>query len=339
MKLTPGLIFTSFWNISAVCAIIASTVVIVTVAETGSHKGKDGEKNPFTLFSQDTPAIVDKSTSCISSSELQTHLANLEQDWTPVKTQKRRILPSETQYEKISHNVWKVFPSRSHKRFEEGITGRLHIHRVVDHDTVRNVSTTLLGDCPSSNSCYEYISEGFKWKTQPHYSVDGSNDMGISASTLYEKLEAARQTWNDLLPCQIWNSRSIFPVPDGIDYDYPDGKNEITFEEVEDDNILAMVISWGFFDGPVEDREIVESDMVFNTRSRADSYPFECVALHEWGHMFGLTDLYDNDCIGRVMYGYTDTRSGVSTCPLSLTDDDAYGVRSLYSDQECNVTK
>lgn len=336
-------------NTLFIITILFSITIVFVVAEKGDYDTSG--PNPFLLISNLTSGTGPSANDCQSSikiHEIQVETASAKargyyNEWHPTylfnhdHPRKRELLRT-SDFVMVSPNLWKIngvseggLKRDSIVKTTAKITGWLVIHRGKKDVDVSSIqaNATNIGSCVTTNECYGYIGGGATWKTSPYYNVDSSNSLGISDQTVLSTLESSRNKWNNAAGCNIWNGVNTDLIVDGGDFQSPDGKNEITFEYLSDTNILAVVITWGFFDGKVSDREIIESDMVFNTN--AGTYPFECVALHEWGHMFGMIDIYREECSDNIMYGFIDV-DAPDDCVAELMNDDVFGVRELCSE-------
>jgi hypothetical protein len=189
---------------------------------------------------------------------------------------------------------------------------------------------------PSGASCYELFATGSKWKETETYFVDTTNAQGLTGSFVLGRISSAIGAWNALtIPTFVIGTRDSSSSGDGPDPSTPDGKNEWSFGSISNEGTIAVAIVWGIFDGPVEERELVEWDVVFDeddyewgdSTANPSKMDLQNIATHEFGHCVGLADLYTEECSGATMYGYA---SEGETKKRSLDSGDINGFCSLY---------
>lgn len=197
--------------------------------------------------------------------------------------------------------------------------------------------------------CGEPLADGARWKNTVPQKIllDDDNVLGATRAQLRTVVEEAVAVWEDVLQHTFFGGFEVAEQSlDGADFDAPDGSNEITWGVLDIPDApgaLAVTIVWGFFQGPVETREIVEADMVFDDRdwvwtvpwsSAADpqTYDMGGVAVHEMGHFrVGLADLYASECQTSTMYGLVSTSTDTEARTLHETDRCA--AQKLYGEQ------
>ena len=106
------------------------------------------------------------------------------------------------------------------------------------------------------------------------------------------------------------------------------------FEDYSNDNVIAVTVTWGYFNGPPWSRRIIEFDILFNTYfawGDADDdnslMDLQNIATHEIGHGLGLADLYELNCAEETMYGYSTEGE---TKKRDLEAGDIAGLHILY---------
>lgn len=176
-------------------------------------------------------------------------------------------------------------------------------------------------------ACYAFLSKGARWKiTEPY--VVGS---GINALAVTRDLE----TWDSKVAFEVFGNQDVASLVDGADIVKPDNKNEIMWGNISTPGAIAVAIVWGIFSGPLEYRQIVEYDVVFDnidyTWGDAAINPgvmdFENIATHELGHGAGMADLYQGGCSEETMYGYADNGE---IKKRDLNAGDIVGIKALY---------
>jgi hypothetical protein len=186
-------------------------------------------------------------------------------------------------------------------------------------------------------SCYGFIARGAKWQTLPvNYSVGWSNLDGLSDSDVESAFSDAAGEWD------FWTSATLFNPPTmdrqlEINLDTTDGVNGIVFADLSAMHAIAITYVWGRFGGPVDQRRIVEFDMILDDTDYAwgdattDSAVMDVrnIATHELGHALGLNDIYQNVCSAVTMYGYSDFGE---TSKRDLEAADITGLQELYGE-------
>lgn len=195
----------------------------------------------------------------------------------------------------------------------------------------------------SRNSCYGFLATGAKWKTLEPYIIDPTNTRGIDKDFIRNNIafdinkweDAANGIMNDGKGVNILGDETAGEV-DGVDMQAPDNKNEIYFADIGYEGVIAMTVIWGVFDGPINQRRLIEWDQVYDdvdfdwstsTIGEAGKMDFENIATHELGHSVGMNDLYNAKCSEQTMYGYA---SYGETKKRTLESGDITGINLLY---------
>jgi len=192
-----------------------------------------------------------------------------------------------------------------------------------------------------TSDCYAFLARGAMWKTTEPYVLDTTNNDGLTETFVSIVIANSFETWDTEVNFEIFGERDTTKDVDGADTVYPDGKNEIFFGTIEDENVIAVAIVWGIFGGPPKQREIVECDVVFDDEyTWGDAGPtsetelgdtsimdLQNIATHEFGHGAGLDDLYESSCSEQTMYGYAEPGE---TKKRTLGSGDINGVYTLY---------
>jgi hypothetical protein len=176
----------------------------------------------------------------------------------------------------------------------------------------------------SGGACYKLM--GIKWNNLPvTYSINPSNPDGLSEDIVTSKINLASNTWEDATSVTLFSYNGITT----LQYGARDNNNVLSFGRITDSNTIAVTTVWYTRIG----KRILETDMLFNTFYRwgdASSNPalmdLQNIATHEFGHTFGMDDLY-NSCYSQTMYGYS---SEGDVEKRTLESGDIAGLISLY---------
>jgi hypothetical protein len=215
------------------------------------------------------------------------------------------------------------------------ITGLMIVHHDKPKEYSVNKKSKITGyEMSVSGTCYAAYAKGAKWKTKKNYLLDTSNNQGLSASFVKNAMAAATGAWNEAnTNGDIYGVLDTQHTAQGIDFDQPDGRNEIHFAYINEDGVLAFTIVWGIFSGPESSREIIEFDQVYNENypwGDASSNPsvndLQNTMTHECGHGCGLRDIYDGVCAQVTMYAYA---AAGETKKRSLAVEDIRGINAL----------
>lgn len=178
-----------------------------------------------------------------------------------------------------------------------------------------------------TESCYKLM--GVKWKDFPvNYAINPLNPEGLSENFIISAIASSAETWDNGVSIELANDNY------GIDYNsaygVQDYKNAIVFGDYPSDNVIAVTSVWYIPRG----KRIVEFDMLFNTRFNwgdASINPalmdLQNIAVHEFGHGVGLSDLYNSTCAEVTMYGYSTEGE---TKKRTLEIPDINGLQALY---------
>jgi hypothetical protein len=181
--------------------------------------------------------------------------------------------------------------------------------------------------------CFAFIATGAKWKgVEPWEVLRGTTDSGISARTVKSRINRGINQWeNHLVPSgDILGAGSLGNTP--VVLSVPDDHNVVQFGNDPRAGVIAVTNVWGFFSGPVADREIVEWDMILDTDFTwaTDGNPSDMdllnIATHELGHALGMAHPVDT-CTAETMYRFASIGE---TKKRTLHGGDIAGINELY---------
>ena len=189
------------------------------------------------------------------------------------------------------------------------------------------------GKSSEDSTFYRYLAKGAKWKTTEPYIVDPTNTEGLSKTFVRRNIATDIGKWERAAGKDILGDQTSGYV-DGVDEISPDNKNEVMFGSIDEENVIAVTIVWGYFSAPVPFRELIEWDQVYDqvdydwsSSGEAGKMDFENIATHELGHSFGMGDLYNPPSSEQTMYGYAGFGE---TIKRDLASGDILGISSLY---------
>jgi hypothetical protein len=181
-------------------------------------------------------------------------------------------------------------------------------------------------------TCYGYLAKGAKWKSTEDFFVNPSGS-DLKGNTMLDAMNLGVTEWEKYGGSKIFGKGSV-DAGAVFDDTKTDGKNVAVFGSDLASNIIAVTTVWGYFGGPVQTRELVEWDMLFNTRfgwGDASTNPalmdLQNIATHELGHSAGMDDLYTTSCNLETMYGYSTEGE---TSKRDLYNGDIKGIQALY---------
>lgn len=164
------------------------------------------------------------------------------------------------------------------------------------------------------------------WPKPPiKYYIRPINLKGLTWTYVVNTLKTAAETWDAATSVELFdnNPTTLLIARVGI----LDGMNIIGFG-ILPSNVLALTYLWYTTSG------IVEWDMKFNillvwgdAATNPYIFDFQGVACHEFGHTFGMADIYTDTCSYVTMYGYT---APGQTFQRTLAAPDIEGLHYLY---------
>ena len=164
------------------------------------------------------------------------------------------------------------------------------------------------------------------WLHPPiRYYIYPKNSEGFTANQVITTLTTAAETWDAETNTELFdNNPTVLSKATIGKYD---GKNVIGFGNLQT-SVIAVTYLW------YTTTTIVEWDMKFNSRlawgdAQTDPTKFDFlgIACHEFGHTFGMDDIYDSSYAYVTMYGYGDVGQ---TFQRTLATPDITGLEYLY---------
>ncbi|KKL07680.1 hypothetical protein LCGC14_2583600, partial [marine sediment metagenome] len=174
-------------------------------------------------------------------------------------------------------------------RLVKGYTMFLYHHEISSDNNVQKKSH-------GTGPCSDSFAVGSRWKIREDFVIDSTNNQGLSEKYFFDMNWLAMCEWDSKLKFRIFGNRDTNSIVDGPDEISPDGKNEIQFGFINEANVIAFTSIWGIFDGPIDNREIVEADIVYNlnfqwgnvSTTSDNIMDGENIAAHELGHYIGF---------------------------------------------------
>jgi len=160
-------------------------------------------------------------------------------------------------------------------------------------------------------TCYKLLNA--KWKSLPVNYVVNPSGSGLNDTDVLNSIVASTTEWDSHTSTTLFGTASIDYNADW-DSDSPDGRNEYSFGNYSDPNVIAVTVVWSGIPIGGKGRQIIEYDVMFDTDYKWQTYPYNTttqymdlqnIATHETGHGIGLDDVYDAACSEVTMYGYS----------------------------------
>lgn len=190
------------------------------------------------------------------------------------------------------------------------------------------------------SKCYAFMAKGARWRVTEPYLLDTTNLDGLSDQFVADRMDLSIDAWEEQVGFDIFGARGG-GIVDGADTIATDGKNEVMFGNITRAGTIAVTIVWGLWRGPLNQRELVEFDLVFDDRDFqwGDAGPtsetqlgnihlmdLQNVATHEFGHAAGLGHPSDA-CLEETMYRFSQNGE---TKRRTLAAGDIIGINELY---------
>lgn len=185
-----------------------------------------------------------------------------------------------------------------------------------------------------SNSCYGFLSKDAKWKKLPtSIIINPENSDGLDGEFIKNAVIVAGEEWDGYVETELFSEYELDDTADW-DNDIPDRRNEISFGDYPQSNVIAVAVVWGYFSGSPQLREIIEFDILLDTdftwgdaESNSSLMDVQNIVTHEIGHGIGLNDIYKTQCSEETMYGYSQEGE---IKKRDLYFGDILGIQKLY---------
>ena len=153
------------------------------------------------------------------------------------------------------------------------------------------------------------------------------NTSGVDEGAV-SKFQAAVDTWDAATSAEVFGS--VTSDSDAV-YGDLDGKNSIVFDRYPTDGVIAVTAYWV----DRSTRTVVEFDMMYNTyyqwgtveSNGTGVMDIQNIATHEFGHAFGLSDIYSSAYSHVTMYGYSNFGD---IAKRTLDPQDVLGIQKIY---------
>lgn len=180
--------------------------------------------------------------------------------------------------------------------------------------------------------CYAVIAQGLKWKNVEPWKLDPTNNQGLASDWLLTNTAANLGKWESAAGAEIFGNGSL-ETGLAADMATVDGVNEVTFGSIDDPGVIAVTLTWGYYNAPVRFREIVEWDQIYDqqdfawsTTGEAGKMDYNNIATHEVGHAAGMGHPASS-CLEETMYAYAGFGE---TKKRDLNAGDIAGINTLY---------
>ncbi len=177
---------------------------------------------------------------------------------------------------------------------------------------------------PTDNSATNphYATLSYKRISTANYYINPSNKYGFSSINVVATITASANAWDAKTSAQVFLYKGTTTRASGK----YDGYNVVTFSSY---SARAIAVTYIWASGGV----IRETDMRLNTHfkwslsAEAGKMDVQNIATHEFGHWFGLADLYSDGDYWLTMYGYGNYGE---TYKRSLGLGDINGVKAIF---------
>lgn len=171
-----------------------------------------------------------------------------------------------------------------------------------------------------------------------HYVINPTNSV-VDTNYFISTTSISSEAWDAETAQEIFYPYTINTNSNPtIDDEYPVEKNTVLFGNLKGNNYdfsyaLAVAQSWSW-NGGISDGHIAHFDIIINKNYpwgdatlNSNVYDLHSVIVHEFGHTFGLGDLYNFPCTQETMYGYLGTGEIFTR---TLNNGDTTGLQIIY---------
>lgn len=159
---------------------------------------------------------------------------------------------------RVSHGIYdlghKYMPVTMKK-----VRGFVFVHHTDDypgHLSVMNSSSA------ADALCYAFLSDGTIWKTINNWYLNPINTQNLNQDYLLNAFTAASAEWGSRVTTIDLAGTGALNTHVSPSLNSPDGLNVVAFGSIAQASVLAVTYTWGIYDGPIADRQIIEWDMV-----------------------------------------------------------------------------
>lgn len=211
---------------------------------------------------------------------------------------------------------------------------RVFIHYKKGHGKPNWVADKKLPEDDGHSDDYALIGKGVAWKDSLPLTVvvNPTNSYGLDYAFIEVAVEASIGEWDNHTSTDLFDGSVVVNYTASFDYDSPDTYNEIVFGNYEQEGVIAICYTWGYFGGKPSSRRIVEFDIMLDTdyqwgdgEANLLLMDVQNIVTHEVGHGIGLADIYD--CELETMYGRSEYGDIVKR---DLYEGDIAGLQKLY---------
>ena len=179
-----------------------------------------------------------------------------------------------------------------------GMPQLMIVEWIVDQSEARVIAYAIPpSDDGSTNPHYQLLS--YTRNTAANYWINTANKYGFTSTAVVSVIRASANAWDAATSKQVFSYQSTTTRASGK----YDGYNVVSFGSY---NARAIAVTYIWASGS----RIVETDMRLNTHFKwslsgeAGKMNVQNIATHEFGHWFGLADLYNDVDAYLTMYGY-----------------------------------